>query len=272
MFIMMGFTTPASLMHASPHSWMLLKSVQDPDIVLKRFQSTLSEGSATVSTNGKDRNTETSKQNGAESIQQNIREGTESTAKAEDIVKTKAELKTLRDLLKDTQALLEAKEHMVLQAKQEVLTYLAEVENVRGRTKRDTESVKHHAVETFATELLDVVDNLSRIAETIPESFLTDSLANDTSGNAKLLKSLHDGITMTHKQLMKIFGRFEVQKYDPIGEKYDDQKHLAITEVEDDTRDPHTVVNVVKSGYFFKDKLIRVAEVDIVKKRAEEAK
>ncbi|KAH7439654.1 hypothetical protein KP509_04G070900 [Ceratopteris richardii] len=183
---------------------MLLKSVQDPDIVLKRFQSTLSEGSATVSTNGKDRNTETSKQNGAESIQQNIREGTESTAKAEDIVKTKAELKTLRDLLKDTQALLEAKEHMVLQAKQEVLTYLAEVENVRGRTKRDTESVKHHAVETFATELLDVVDNLSRIAETIPESFLTDSLANDTSGNAKLLKSLHDGITMTHKQLMKV--------------------------------------------------------------------
>ncbi|KAH7431750.1 hypothetical protein KP509_08G064400 [Ceratopteris richardii] len=159
---------------------------------------------------------------------------------------------------------------MVLQAKQEVLTHLAEVENVRGRTRRDAESIKHHAVETFVTELLDMADNLSRAARTVPSSFLTEALNDDSSENAKLLKSLHEGIDMTHKQLEKIFTKFGVEKYEPVGEKYDHQQHLAITEVEDETKEPHTVVNVVKSGYYFKDKLIRIAEVDIVKKRTEQ--
>ncbi|MCO5567880.1 hypothetical protein L7F22_021576 [Adiantum nelumboides] len=187
----------------------------------------------------------------------------------EDVVKSEAGEKKLQDLLKETQALLKEKDKEVVQAKQQVLTHLAEVENVRGRTRRDAESIKQHAMETFATDLLDMADNLSRAAASVPENVRNESSDADLSTNAKLLKSLLVGVDMTQKQLMKVFNKFGVQKYDPIGETYDPQSHLAITEVQDETKEPQTIVNIVKSGYFFKEKLIRPAEVDIVKKRAE---
>ncbi|MCO5552768.1 hypothetical protein L7F22_006285 [Adiantum nelumboides] len=187
----------------------------------------------------------------------------------EDVVKSEAGEKKLQDLLKETQALLKEKDKEVVQAKQQVLTHLAEVENVRGRTRRDAESIKQHAMETFATDLLDMADNLSRAAASVSENVRNESSVADISTNAKLLKSLLVGVDMTQKQLMKVFNKFGVQKYDPIGETYDPQSHLAITEVQDETKEPQTIVNIVKSGYFFKEKLIRPAEVDIVKKRAE---
>lgn len=205
----------------------------------------------------------------AETVASSVQGSEKSSKKATDVVKSEAGESKLQNLLKETQALVKEKDKMVVQAKQEVLTYLAEVENVRGRTRRDAESIKKHAVEVFATDLLDMADNLGRAAATVPENIRDDALGADSSGNAKLLKSLREGVDMTQKQLMKIFNKFGVQKYDPIGQKYDPNQHLAITEVEDASKEPQTIVNVVKSGYFLNDKLLRPAEVGIVKKRAE---
>lgn len=175
----------------------------------------------------------------------------------------------LQALLKEKEALLKEKDRMVAQAKQQVLTCLAEVENVRGRTRRDAEGIKKHAVESFATDLLDMADNLGRAAATVPENVRNETLANDSSSNAKLLKSLIEGVDMTEKQFMKIFNKFGVQKFDPVGQRFDSNQHLAIVEVEDSSKEPQTIVNVVKSGYFFHDKIIRPAEVGVVKKKAE---
>ncbi|MCO5554412.1 hypothetical protein L7F22_007942 [Adiantum nelumboides] len=193
----------------------------------------------------------------------------EEKAKAgEDIVKSDAGEKKLQDLLKETQALLKEKDKEVVQAKQQVLTHLVEVENVRGRTRRDVESIKQHARETFATDLLDMADNLSRATASVLENVCNESSDPDISTNAKLMKSLLVGVDITQKQLMKVFNKFGVQKYDPIGETYDPKSSLASIEVQDKTKEPQTIVNIVKFGYFFKEKLIRPAEVDIVKKES----
>ncbi|KAI5071564.1 hypothetical protein GOP47_0013815 [Adiantum capillus-veneris] len=258
-----------------------VKAIPRDGFQFARLLSTSSEG---VSSNDKGSSTEAPKHNGVEASNGNSKKQTETAAKAdpdattkveekakagEDVIKSEAAEKKLQDLLKETQALLKEKDKEVVQAKQQVLTHLAEVENVRGRTRRNAESIKQHAMETFATDLLDMADNLSRAAANVPEHVRTEASDTDMSTNAKLLKSLLVGVDMTQKQLMKIFNKFGVQKYDPIGETYDPQSHLAITEVEDETKEPQTIVNIVKSGYFFKEKLIRPAEVDIVKKRAE---
>lgn len=244
-----------------------------------RFLSNVSEGGASAN----DKDPSTSVQNGTEMSKENVKKEArvaETAAKsvhdsdtrpkeAADVVKSEAGESKLQSLLKETQASVKEMDKMVVQAKQEVLTYLAEVENVRGRTRRDAESIKKHAVEVFATDLLDMADNLGRTAATVPESVRNEVFGPDSSGNAKLLKSLLEGVDMTQKQLMKIFNKFGVQKFDPIGQKYDPNKHLAITEVEDESKEPQTVLNVVKSGYFCNEKLIRPAEVGVVKKRAE---
>lgn len=243
-----------------------------------RFLFNVSEGVSAKdkdSSAGVQNDTEMSKENAkkepkvAETAAKSVHDSDTSSKEAADVIKSEAGESKLQSLLKETQALVKEKEKMVVQVKQEVLTYLAEVENVRGRTRRDAESIKKHAVEVFATDLLDMADTLGRTAATVTESVRNEALGADSSGNAKLLKSLLEGVDMTQKQLMKIFNKFGVQKFDPVGEKYDPNEHLAITEVEDESKEPQTVVNVVKSGYFFNEKLIRPAEVGIVKKRAE---
>ncbi|MCO5554413.1 hypothetical protein L7F22_007943 [Adiantum nelumboides] len=111
--------------------------------------------------------------------------------------------------------------------------------------------------------------NLSQATASVLENVCNESSDPDISTNAKLMKSLLVGVDITQKQLMKVFNKFGVQKYDPIGETYDPQSSLASIEVQDKTKEPQTIVNIVKFGYFFKEKLIWPAEADIVKKRAE---
>mgnify|MGYP002775606378 CR=1 FL=1 len=59
--------------------------------------------------------------------------------------------------------------------------------------------------QSFAADLLDMADNLHRTAATVPESFQDRTSDSDTSSNAKLLKSLLEGVIMTEKQLLKVF-------------------------------------------------------------------
>lgn len=178
---------------------------------------------------------------------------------------SEGEEKDFSGLLREKEALVREKDRMIAEVKTKVLNNLAEVENIRGRTRRDAESIKKYAIENFATSLLDVADNLGTVAATVPESAQNETLANDPSSNARLLKSLLEGVDMTQRQLVKIFNKFGLQKFDPVGQKYDPAQHMAISEVQDPTKDPETIASVVKLGYMLHDKVIRHAEVSVVK-------
>lgn len=280
-----AISTPSTKASISSLSNSTLKAWKQPDVInlmeisKNRFQNARLMCNASKDASTKDKEKSEGEKDQAETVKEEPK-GAEATVKsapkvdanskeAADIIKSQAGESKLQGLLKETQALVKEKDKMVVQAKQEVLTYLAEVENVRGRTRRDAESIKKHAVEVFATDLLDMADSLGHTATIVPETARKETLGGDSSGNAKLLKSLLEGVDMTQKQLMKIFSKFGVEKFDPIGQKYDTNEHLAITEVEDESKEPQTIVNVVKSGYLLNGKLIRPAEVGVVKKRAE---
>lgn len=169
-------------------------------------------------------------------------------------------------LVEEYEALLATKEKQLAELKGRVLRNIAELENVKERLRRDAERTKKYDIQEFAKSLLDVADNLERAIKIVPEH-VWKALADDQSDVAKYLKSLLEGVMLTENQLLKIFKNFGIERFDPAGEPFDPNRHLALFEVDDPTKEPGTVAVVVKAGYMLHDRILQPAEVGVVKSR-----
>ena len=145
------------------------------------------------------------------------------------------------------------------QLKDQVLRALAEAENVRRRAQREREDAAKYAIANFARDVLQVSDNLHRALEAIPES----ALAADEA-----LKSLHEGVTATERQLDAALERQQVKRIWPMGEKFDANLHQAMFEVPGTGQPAGTIVQVLQSGYVLNDRLLRPAMVGVAKAEA----
>ncbi|KAH0433661.1 hypothetical protein IEQ34_026987 [Dendrobium chrysotoxum] len=161
---------------------------------------------------------------------------------------------------------LKQKENEKLQEK--VLRTYAEMENVLARTKREVENSKKHGIQNFAKALLDVADNLGRASSAVKENFSKINQTNDNIG-VTLLKSLLEGVEMTEKQLAEVFRQFGIQKYDPLNENFDPNRHNAVYETPDASKPPGVVADVLKPGYMIHDRVLRPAEVAVTKSPAD---
>ena len=124
----------------------------------------------------------------------------------------------------------------------------ADAENIRKRAQADVAGAHKYAIENFSTELLAVKDSLEA------------ALAAENA----TAESLKSGVELTLKQLVAVFGKFNVAEINPIDDKFDPHKHQAITMVESDAA-PNTVVNVLQKGYQLHDRIIRPALVMVAK-------
>ncbi len=146
---------------------------------------------------------------------------------------------SLEELLR--QAELNAQEHhdAWLRAK-------AETENMRRRAQEDIAKASKFAIEKFAESLLPVKDTLEMaLADTNPDS-------------------LRVGVDMTLKNLLSAFEKSGVKEENPVGQKFDPNKHQAIGMVEAE-QEPNTVVNVLQKGYLIADRVLRPAMVMVAK-------
>ncbi|KAE8813549.1 Protein grpE [Hordeum vulgare] len=159
--------------------------------------------------------------------------------------------------------LLTLKDEEVKDMKDKVLRSYAEMENVIARTKRESENSKKYAVQNFSKSLLDVADNLARASSVVKESFSKLDTSEDSSGAVPLLKTLLEGVDMTDKQLGEVFKKFGVEKFDPMNEKFDPDKHFALFQIPDPSKPSGTVASVVKVGYMLHDRVLRPAEVGV---------
>jgi molecular chaperone GrpE len=126
----------------------------------------------------------------------------------------------------------------------------AETENVRRRAQEDIAKAAKFAAEKFAIAMLPVKDSL--------EAAL--AVENQT------LESLREGVELTLKQLASAFESAGLSEENPLDQKFDPNKHQAITTVEAD-REPNTVVNVLQKGYLLHERVIRPALVVVSKVR-----
>ena len=148
------------------------------------------------------------------------------------------------------------------QLKDQLLRALAEAENVRRRAQREREDAAKYAIANFARDVLQVSDNLHRALEAIPQTALAEDEA---------LKSLHEGVSATERQLEAALERQQVKRVWPMGEKFDANLHQAMFEVQTADHQPGTVVQVMQAGYTIHDRLLRPALVGVAKQPAGDA-
>lgn len=135
---------------------------------------------------------------------------------------------------------------------------VAEAENIRKRAQRDQEETSRYAITAFARDMVNVLENLKRAADSIPPEARTDAENN-------LLKVLAEGVDMTLQELLQIFQKFGINRIDPNGQKFDHNLHQAVVQVERSDVEAGTVVQVVQSGYTIHDRLLRPAMVAVSK-------
>ena len=134
------------------------------------------------------------------------------------------------------------------EAKASVLYVKAEGENIRRRAMDDIDKARKFALEKFSNELLAVKDSL-------------DAALN--VGNADV-ESYKNGVELTVKQLGAVFEKFNIVEINPVGEKFDPNKHQAISILEN-SGEPNTVTSVLQKGYTLNDRVLRPALVMVAK-------
>lgn len=144
--------------------------------------------------------------------------------------------------------------------KDQLLRSLADQENTRNIAKRDVEAARNFSVSSFAKSLLETSDNLTRAMEAVPEELRKDT------GNNPVLATLYEGIHMTDNNLTKAFQKHGLKKFGILGEKFDPNKHEALFEYPDESKTPGTIGQVMKVGFELNGRVIRSAEVGVIKK------
>lgn len=130
------------------------------------------------------------------------------------------------------------------EAKASVLYVKAEGENIRRRSTDDIDKARKFALEKFSGELLAVMDSLDA------------ALAIENADVA----SYKNGVELTAKQLLSVFEKFNIVELNPVNEKFDPNKHQAISAVPSEL-EPNTVVSVLQKGYTLNDRVLRPALV-----------
>ncbi|KAL0306323.1 UNVERIFIED_CONTAM: GrpE protein2, mitochondrial [Sesamum radiatum] len=167
-------------------------------------------------------------------------------------------------LVAEKEQLLVSKQEELEKMKDKVLRSFAEMENVKERTRRESEMQKF-AIQNFAKSLLDVADNLGRASSAARESFSNFDASKNTDGTVQQLKTLLEGYNAEHVILnhFLVFKKFGLEKYNPINEEFDPNRHNAVFQVPDASRPADHVAVVLKVGYMLHERVIRPAEVGV---------
>jgi molecular chaperone GrpE len=149
---------------------------------------------------------------------------------------------------------LERLRQEVAEALDKYLRAKAEVENTRRRAEIDAANARKYGIERFAAELLAVRDSLE-LARTV----------DIQQENHTALEKMHEGLDLTLKLMDTAFQKVALKVIDPKGEKFDPEKHQAVSTVESDAIAPGYVAQVVQKGYTLHERLLRPAMVIVTK-------
>jgi molecular chaperone GrpE len=134
----------------------------------------------------------------------------------------------------------------------------AEMENQRRRFEKEKDDAFDYGGFSFAKEALNLVDNLER-SKQILES---DEVLKDTEA----LKKTLEHFKIISKDMVSIFSKNGITPVVSVGKKLDPNQHQAMMEIDDDQKEPGTIVQEIQKGFMMKDRLLRPALVGVSKK------
>ena len=134
----------------------------------------------------------------------------------------------------------------------------AEMENQRRRFEKEKDDAFEYGGFAFAKEALNLIDNLLRSKV---------SLENDeTLKNTVALKKTTEHLEVVCKDMISIFKKNNIEEIKSIDQKLDPNFHQAMMEIEDDTKEPGTIIQEIQKGFTIKDRLLRPSLVGVSKK------
>ena len=158
----------------------------------------------------------------------------------------------------DAKAKDQTPEEKILILEDKVARTLAEMENQRRRYEKEKEEAFEYGGFNFAREALNLIDNLERAKQ---------SLLNDQElKNSEVLKKTLEHFDILNNDLISIFSKNNIKPIISIGKKLDPNLHQAMMEIEDDHKEPGTIVQEIQKGFTIKDRLLRPALVGVSKK------
>ncbi len=150
----------------------------------------------------------------------------------------------------------------MINIKDKLARTFAEMENQRRRYEKEKEDAFEYGGFSFAREALNLLDNLERSKI---------SLENDeTIKNTDTLKKVLEHFEIINRDLLSIFKKNNIEPIKSINEKLDPNRHQAMMEIEDDSKEPGTIVQEIQKGFMMKDRLLRPALVGVAKRKTEE--
>ena len=154
--------------------------------------------------------------------------------------------------IKELEAKLETKEKEAVETYDRLLRVSAEFDNYKKRSTREMSEYRKFANQSLIKEMLSVVDNL-------------ELAMNSTNGHKAIDKDLLQGLEMTHKEILKVFEKFNVKPIDAKGQPFDPTFHEAVMQEETNDSPKNTVINELQKGYIIHDRLLRPSMVVVAK-------
>jgi len=177
-------------------------------------------------------------------------------------VKQESEDENLESEKKEEEKLTPEEELEAL--KDKLARTFAEMENQRRRFEKEKEDAYEYGGYSFAKEALNLLDNLERSKAALEN----DEKLRETDA----LKKIIEHLDIINNDMLSIFKKNNIEPVKSINERLDPNLHQAMMEIEDDTKEPGTIVQEIQKGFMMKDRLLRPSLVGVSKKKVKEAK
>ena len=146
----------------------------------------------------------------------------------------------------------------ILELEDKLARAFAEMENQRRRFEKEREDAFNYGGFAFAKETLNLIDNLER-SKQILES-------DEVLKNSEALKKTLEHFDIINKDMVSILSKNGITTIDSIGKKLDPNLHQAMIEIDDDQKEPGSIVQEIQKGFMMKDRLLRPSLVGVSKK------
>ena len=181
-----------------------------------------------------------------EEVSKNTEENLEAENKQETVEEQKEEIKELTP------------EEKISELEDKVARTFAEMENQRRRFEKEKEDAFEYGGYSFAKEALSLIDNLDRSKHVLEN----DEKLKETEA----LKKIIDHLDIIKKDLLTVFEKNNIKPIDSLNKRLDPNLHQAMMEIEDDTKEPGTIIQEIQKGFTIKDRLLRPTLVGVSKK------
>ena len=162
------------------------------------------------------------------------------------------------------QLIEESPEEKILKLEDKLARTFAEMENQRRRFEKEKEDAYEYGGFAFAREALNLIDNLERSKQIL--------LNDESLKNSKALNKTLEHFDIINKDLISIFTKNNIKPIESLNKKFDPNLHQAMMEIEDNLKEPGTIIQEIQKGFTIKDRLLRPSLVGVAKKTENKAK